>query len=453
MARPKKVQEEKVIINNTGLSRSVGEITEEAYILYGGYVSNSRALPRLDGLKVSTARLIYASMQHPKGKDLPTHELVPSISRWHPHGTTGVEGTAAHLARSGVFTGHGFFGFTSIDGVVSPPAATRYTKVRLSDAYWDILGDLVKPEYIGYHESPQGEMEPDYFPVPIPVSLYLKVQTMGLGVGVKTQIPSFSAKSLYEAYKHDDPSLLESSVDLIIDKENSQLDKLWRTGRGRVIYAYKISRVKSPDGKSEGILFESKDECSTEIFTPKISKYDKLITEGKVYIEDLTDENGPKLFVGRVPGARNITIDDIEEIARKICYSAADYQIWVTDNTKAFRIPIRDWIDYTYTNYIKLLGEVNLKKIEKVQFQIKVQEALPVISNYIINENPKATNQEIQKVLGYSDDIIEAVMSKPISYLRKNKDTSDRVKALKDKLKELKKFDPVAYTEEIIDRL
>jgi hypothetical protein len=44
-------------------------------------------------------------------------------------------------------------------------------------------------------------------------------------------------------------------------------------------------------------------------------------------------------------------------------------------------------------------------------------------------------------------------MSKPISYLRKNKDTSDRVKALKDKLKELKKFNPVAYTEDIINRL
>jgi hypothetical protein len=44
-------------------------------------------------------------------------------------------------------------------------------------------------------------------------------------------------------------------------------------------------------------------------------------------------------------------------------------------------------------------------------------------------------------------------MAKPISQLRKNKDNSERIKALKDKLKELKKFDPVVYTEEIINKL
>ena len=452
--RKKVIEKQQPQINNIGLTRSVGEITEEAYILYGGYVSNSRALPRLsDGLKVSIMRLIYMSLLHPKGKDLPTHEFVPSVSRVHPHGTTGLELSAAHMVRSGVFTGHGFFGYTSIDGVVSPPAATRYTKIRLSDLYWDILGDLVNPEYIDFHESPQGEREPaSGLPLPLPAALYLPIQTMGLAVGVKTQIPSFNPQSLYRAWKENNPYLLESSVDLIIDKENSELQKLWETGRGRVIYSYKISRTKSPDGKTEGILFESKSECATEIFTPKISKYDKLVDEGKVYIEDLTDENGPKLFVGRVPGARNITVDDIEAIARKICYSATEYQVWVTDSVKAFRIPIKDWVGYTVNNYIKLLVRVNEKKIEKVNFQIATNEALPYISEYIIS-NPKATDAQIQKDLGYSPEIITAVMSKPISYLRKNKDTSDRVKALKDKLKELKKFDPVAYTEDIINRL
>ena len=59
------------------LTISIGEITEEAYILYGGYVSNSRALPRVsDGLKVSIGRLIWGAMQFPKGKDIPTDTLI-----------------------------------------------------------------------------------------------------------------------------------------------------------------------------------------------------------------------------------------------------------------------------------------------------------------------------------------------------------------------------------------
>ena len=74
-----------------------------------------------------------------------------------------------------------------------------------------------------------------------------------------------------------------------------------------------------------------------------------------------------------------------------------------------------------------------------------------MISNYIINTNPKATDKEICDALGVSPEIVSSVMSKPISYLRKNKDTSERVKELKNKLKELKKFDPIVYTEKIIN--
>ena len=120
---------------------------------------------------------------------------------------------------------------------------------------------------------------------------------------------------------------------------------------------------------------------------------------------------------------------------------------------KAFRIPIKDWVEYTYNNYLEAIQKVNEHRIDKVRFDIAVQEALPLISNYIINENPKASDTEIMKVFQMPKEIVEAVMAKPISQLRKNKDNSERIKALKDKLKELKKFDPVVYTEEIINKL
>ena len=78
---------------------------------------------------------------------------------------------------------------------------------------------------------------------------------------------------------------------------------------------------------------------------------------------------------------------------------------------------------------------------------------MPIISDYIINKNPKATDEDINKTLGIPLDIISSVMSKPISYLRKNKDTASRIKELKDKLKELKKFDPIIFTEGVINQL
>lgn len=439
-----------VITSEYLLQKPIGEFSREAFKDYGDYINNHRHMAEVkDGCKISYRRLIYSATLFPKGKLVPTVNLISSVSNIHPHSTDSLLELNSSLVRSGVFTGEGSFGYTEIGGGEVPSAAGRYTKTRLSDLYLDIMGDMLKD--IPFVESPVGAPEPEYLPFVFPLCLYLKNTVSGLGVGISTVYPNFSPISMYRAYINNDPNLLEPNVDLILDKENSELGRLWTTGKGRVIYAYKISRVTSPDGKSEGILFETKD--GTGIFTPRISRFSKLENEGKVYIEDLTDFDGCKLFIGRVPGAKNITIEEIEALARKICYDATTYQLNVTDGKSAFRIPLYDWLDYCYKNYLNLITEANKRKIDICKFNISVLEALPVIADYVLNKNPKADDKEIQKVLGYSEEVISVVMSKPISYLRKNKDTSDRIKKLKDELKELKRFDPVKYTEEIINKL
>ena len=356
----------------------------------------------------------------------------------------------AILVKSGIFDGEGSFGYTSIDGVVNDPAADRYTYIKISDLFWDIMGDLIKE--VPYQESPNNTPEPCWLPAPLPLGIAaMKSLNSGLGVGISMVYPNFSAWSMYQAYLKDNPKLLEPNVDLILDKKNSELDKLWSTGKGRIVYSYKISRYKNPETGLEGILFETKD--GTEIFTPKLKALRKLESENKIFIEDITDSDSCKMVVYRIPGARGITIDDVESLCRKCCFSAQNYNLNITDGQTAFRIPLKAWIDFTYKRYIELVTKVNLKKIEKVKFDISVLEAIPLVSDYIINKNPKATDAEIMKVFGMPEEIVETVMSKPISYLRKNTDNSSRIKGLKEKLKELKKFDAVKYTEEIIKKI
>ena len=446
MARKKK--EEKVLelpqVSSQQLQKGIGEFVTSAYLDFGDYINNHRHMPEVvDGLKISYRRLIYSATQFPKGKEIPSTTLQNYVANYHPHGLTSMNEMSAELYHAGIFSGEGSFGFTSIDGTFNPPAAPRYTHTWLSSLYWDIIGDLIKE--VPYVESPLGALEPQYLPLPIPACLYIGV-TQGLGVGISTLIPNFSPKSLYEAYINNNPELLEPNVDLFIDKKNSQLSSIWTTGKGKVIYCYKISR--STLNNTEGILFEG----DTSIFTPKLAKFKSLIEEGKVYTEDLTDQDGPKLFIGRVPGARGCSIDDIENLARKACYSDATYVLNVTNGKSAFRIPLYDWLDYTYKNYINLVTQVNQKKIEKCKFDIKVQECIPLVGN-LINQNPKITDAEICEALNIDEDIVAQIMSKPISYLRNNKDTSDRVKSLKDKLKELKAFDAVKFTEDLINKL
>lgn len=446
MARKKK--EEKVLelpqVSSQQLQKGIGEFVTSAYLDFGDYINNHRHMPEVvDGLKISYRRLIYSATQFPKGKEIPSTTLQNYVANYHPHGLTSMNEMSAELYHAGIFSGEGSFGFTSIDGTFNPPAAPRYTHTWLSSLYWDIIGDLIKE--VPYVESPLGALEPQYLPLPIPACLYIGV-TQGLGVGISTLIPNFSPKSLYEAYINNNPELLEPNVDLFIDKKNSQLNSIWTTGKGKVIYCYKISR--STLNNTEGILFEG----DTSIFTPKLAKFKSLIEEGKVYTEDLTDQDGPKLFIGRVPGARGCSIDDIENLARKACYSDATYVLNVTNGKSAFRIPLYDWLDYTYKNYINLVTQVNQKKIEKCKFDIKVQECIPLVGN-LINQNPKITDAEICEALNIEEEVVAQIMSKPISYLRNNKDTSDRVKSLKDKLKELKAFDAVKFTEDLINKL
>ena len=308
MARKKKEAVELPVISKGELTKSIGQIADECYTFYGGYVNNFRALANIsDGCKVSYKRIIYAATTYPKGQDIPTHTFVPSLSKWHPHGTTGCEDLNANLVKSGVFSGHGFFGNVQIDGIVNPHAATRYTKNRLSDLYWDIIGDMIKE--VPYIESPQGAMEPTYIPLPIPLCLYMKNTVEGLGVGINAKYPNFSPQSLFKAYIANDPNLLEPNMNIFIDKQNSELDRLWKTGKGRVIYSYKISRAISDDGKSEGILFEG----DTGIFTPKINKFNKLVEDGKVYIEELSTEKlDLDLGAGKLEAKNLLVIDDFE---------------------------------------------------------------------------------------------------------------------------------------------
>ena len=446
MARKKKIEQPTQISLPEIIQKGIGEISKDCFLDFGNYINNQRHTAFLsDGCKPSYRRLIYAALQFPKGKMIPSTTLISSVSNYHPHSLTGIELLNANLVHTGVFEGEGSWGYTEISGVYNQYAAPRYTKERVSDVYNEILEDLWKE--VPMVESPVGPMEISYIPLPLPLVMYMKSHITGLCIGEKNIYPNFSPISMYQAYIHNDPRYLEPNANLLIDKEHSELDKIWNTGSGKIVYSYKISR--SDNNGNPGILFEG----DTYLFTPNFKTLDKLVLDGKVYKEDLTDINGPKMFIGKVPGARGITIDDIETECRKCCYNSTNYRINVTTGSTMFRIGLYAWIDYTYKNFISLVTSVNQKKICKTEFDIKVLESIPPISSYILTDNPKASDEEISGALGIPIDIVSAVMSKPISYLRKNKYSSSRIKDLRTKLKELTRFDPVKYTEDIISKL
>lgn len=444
MARRKKIIEEP--IKENWELKPIGELVRNDLLTYGSYISTDRHTVGIDGCKLSYRRLIWAAFINFPNKMMPSMTVISSVAKYHGHSLDGIFGLNSILANTGIFDFEGSAGFYQIDGTYNIFAHPRYTHQKISDIYYDIFKELT-PE-IPLVESEVGEKEITYLPLPIPLALYIKTAVTGLLIGFRNDYPNFSPQSMYRALINDNPQLLEPNADLLIDKDRSELDKIWLQGSGKVVYSYKLTRTVDSYG-NPGILFEG----DTFLFTPNFKKLNKLAEDGKVYIEDLTDSSGPKMIVSKVPGARGISIEEIEDLCRKCCYSNKTYNLNVTDGSTVYRIPLRDWLKQTYDNFIILLNVHNQKKIQKTEFNIVVLEALPIISDYIINTNPKATDKEICSALGIHPEIVKEVMQKPISYIRKNKDTSTRLKNLKNELKELKRFDPIKYTEEIIKKL
>jgi hypothetical protein len=449
MAKKTKKQQivPQIIVPQGQLCKSLGDIAETAYLRFGDYANNHRQLPDVrDGIKVSYRRVLTAALEHPMGAHISTATLLGELSSRHPHSTDGCITLINNFVHSGIFDGDGNFGeIYVLDGDSTESAAPRYTKVCISQKYRKILGDLVKD--VPWNDSPVEKKEPDFLPTPLPLAFILKYHMQGLGVALRTEIPSFSMKSLYQALIHDDPNLLESGVDLILDKSRSDLVGLWTKGTAKITYSYHLSRVMSDDGKTEGILFQG----DTGVFQVKLSKkLKKLQEEGKITVDNVSDMSGPKMLISRVPGARGVTIDDIAKLCEEVCRNTTQYTLNVTNSETCFQIPLREWLHYTYDNYIKLLQFSVSKKIAQTEFDIKVQTAMPAVAQMIM-ANPKVSNTEIQKATGYEIEVIEAIMAKPIGQLRKNKDNSDRIKALKERLKNLKTFDPIKHTEEVIN--
>lgn len=450
MARSKKVDAIQVISNEDNSIREVGiyDLTRTAYLEFGSYINNWRQLPQIiDGLKISYRRLLYSSLQYPQGKLIKSANLLGKLMEIHPHNTDGCYGIICSYVKTGILRGQGFFGCRSIDGTSSPAAAPRYTESCVSDKYNKLLGRLIRK--VPYVESPLGTLEPTYIPTALPMSLFCSDSSIsGLGLGISTDLPNFSAKSMYQAYIHDDPSLLEPNIDIDLDKGKSDLLGLWNEGRGRVVYKYRWSRIKGPDG-NPGMLIEG----DAGIFVPRLKRIKDWQADGKVYIEDMVTQDGAKLAIYKVPNVKSITIDDIEKEVEKICVNNNTYSLNVSDGGSAFRIPLREWIKATYTNYINLVTQDNKEEIEKVKFDIKVYSNIEQVANYIINENPKAENEEIIKATGLEPEVVNAIMSRTISNLRKTKDQTEKVKSLKDKLKELKSFNAVEFTDKVINEL
>jgi len=183
------------------------EITSElskSYLDYAMSVIVARALPDVrDGLKPVHRRILYA--MHLMGLHFVGASTTKSakvvgevLGKYHPHGDMAVYDAMVRLAqtfsmRYPLVHGQGNFG--SVDG--DPPAAMRYTEVKLAKIADMMLADMEK-ETVDFTDNFDATLkEPVYLPAILPNLLLMGSE--GIAVGMATKIPPHNLGEVVDA--------------------------------------------------------------------------------------------------------------------------------------------------------------------------------------------------------------------------------------------------------------
>ena len=176
---------------------------KRSYLDYAMSVIVSRALPDVrDGLKPVHRRILFAMNEAGYAPDKPTRKSARVVGdvmgKYHPHGDAAIYDAMVRMAqdfamRLPLIDGQGNFG--SMDG--DPPAAMRYTEVRLTRAAQALLEDIDEDTVdfqLNYDDS--GE-EPVVLPARFPNLLVNGAG--GIAVGMATNIPPHNLGEVIDA--------------------------------------------------------------------------------------------------------------------------------------------------------------------------------------------------------------------------------------------------------------
>jgi DNA gyrase subunit A len=230
---------------------TIEEEMKRSYLDYAMSVIVGRALPDVrDGLKPVHRRVLYAMHEMGNTHDKPYRKSARTvgavIGRYHPHGDQAVYDTIVRLAqdfsmRYRLVDGQGNFG--SVDG--DPPAAMRYTEIRLQKLAAEMLRDIDKDTVDFAPNYDESDEEPLVLPAAFP-TLLVNGST-GIAVGMATNIPPHNLTEVIDAIKLlvEKPEVeLEELMQVVPGPDFPTAGTIWGLGGIRSAYATGRGRIR-----------------------------------------------------------------------------------------------------------------------------------------------------------------------------------------------------------------
>lgn len=292
----------------------VEEEMKRSYLDYAMSVIIARALPDVrDGLKPVQRRILYVmrelgltpDSQHTKSAKV----CGETTANYHPHGQEVVYPTLVRMAqdfnmRYPLVDGQGNFG--SVDG--DPPAAMRYTEVRLTPIAMEMLADIDKETVDWMPNYLQSAEEPTVLPARFPNLLCNGGS--GIAVGMATNIPPHNLSEVVDAliYRLEHPNgTLEPILKLLPGPDfptgalilgTKGIRQAYETGRGSIVMQAKTQIEPLDGGKTAIVITELPYQVSKARLIEQIAtlvKAGKL--DGITDIADYSDRTGMRVVI------------------------------------------------------------------------------------------------------------------------------------------------------------
>jgi DNA gyrase subunit A len=379
---------------------------KDAYLNYAMSVIVGRALPDArDGLKPVQRRILFAMNEMGNRHNLPYKKSARIVGdvlgKYHPHGDMAIYDTLVRMAqpftyRYSLVDGHGNFG--SIDG--DPPAAMRYTEVRMNLIAEEMLLDIEKNTVDFISNFDESMQEPIVLPANFPQ--LLANGATGIAVGMATNIPP-----------HNLSEIIDATIYLIDHPQST-----WRE---------LMEYIPGPDFPTYGLI----------VGTEGIHDYfregrGKLILRGDARIEDL-DRHRKAIIIREIPYQVN-KASLVEEIARLIMDKK------ITDVSE-----VRDESDRDGIRVVLELKKNAMNPnfvLNYLYRRTALQTTFGVILLALINGRPEVMG--VPDVLRHFIDYRKEVVTRRSKYELKN--AEDRIHILEGFLRALDRIDEVIHT-------
>ena len=437
---------------------AIDQEMRRSYLDYSMSVIIGRAIPDVsDGLKPVHRRVLFAMHEQSNTHNRPYKKSArivgDVIGKYHPHGDAAVYDTIVRMAqdfsmRYPLVDGQGNFG--SVDG--DPPAAMRYTEVRMERIAEEMLVDIEKETVDMHPNYDESLQEPDVLPTRIPTLLLNG--SSGIAVGMATSVPPHNSTEIITALIAliDSPNI--SLADLMklvpgpdfptggIIFSNGEIEKAYSTGRGIITVRGK-AEIERDSNRERIIITELPYTVNkADLVTRIVSLAQDKKIDGISNLRDESDKDGMRVVIDLKRGSQ-------PEVIEKQLYKLTNLQTSFSLNMLAIHngrprmMGLKDLLQAFLDFREEVVTRRSIFELGKAKARVHILEGLlkaldhidEVVSIIKASSTPQEARDNLVKRFGFSEIQAQAILDmrlQRLTGLERDKITDEYKMLLKD---------------------